>query len=159
MNTFKIIPITEKYASQIRKKKIDKFNHPIVEQLATGYGPCRVSLQPFIPGKDERILISHSPFEKENAFNQIGPIFINKKEVKPYQDVHRFPPEIKADKKNFPLSLIGYSEDQKMVFTKMVGDKDIDLLIPEIFKQHSEIAYLHARNSEAGCYICKIERT
>lgn len=75
-----------------------------------------------------------------------------------YKNVHRFPPEIKADKEHFPLSLIGYSKEQKMVFTQLVGDADVDALIPEIFKEHKQVAYLHARNAEAGCYICKIER-
>ncbi len=158
MNPFKIIPLTKAYASKIRETKIDDFGHPVVEQLATGLGPCRVSLQPFKPGKDQRILISYSPFEKANAFNQPGPIFIHKKEIEPYKNMNQFPPEIKKDKINFPLSLIGYNKDQEMIFTRMVGNDDIDLLIPEIFQQHPEITYLHARNSEAGCYICKIER-
>ncbi|MEW7291244.1 DUF1203 domain-containing protein [Aquimarina sp. 2304DJ70-9] len=158
MNQFRIIPLTEEYASRIRKTKVDDFGHKTIEQVATGLGPCRVSLEPFEPKKDQRILIRHSPFEKDNAFNQSGPIFIHKKEVESYKDIHQFPSEIKADKKNFPLSLIGYSEDQKMIFTKMVGNEDVDLLIPKIFQEHLEIAYLHARNSEAGCYICKIER-
>ena len=69
-----------------------------------------------------------------------------------------FPKEIKADKENFPLSLIGYSKEQKMIFTKLVGDHDIDLLIAEIFETKSDVEYLHARNSEACCFICKIER-
>ncbi len=158
MNTFKIIPLSEAYASKIRNTKVDDFGNLTVEQTATGRGPCRVSLKPFEPGNDQRILLSHSPFSINNAFNQPGPIFIHKKEVESYKSIHQFPPEIKADKENFPLSLIGYSEDQKMVFTKMVGDADVDLLIPKIFQEHSEIAYLHARNSEAGCFICKIER-
>ncbi len=106
----------------------------------------------------KRILISHSPFEIDNAFNQSGPIFIHKQAVEPYKNIYKFPPEIKADKQNFPLSLIGYSEDQKMVFTKMVGDHDVDLTIPKIFSEHKDISFMHARNSEAGCYICRIER-
>jgi hypothetical protein len=40
--------------------------------------------------------------------------------------VHRFPPEIKADKQNFPLSLIGYNASQQMVFSELVGDHDVD---------------------------------
>lgn len=105
-----------------------------------------------------RLLLSHSPFEINNAFNQPGPIFINAKKVKAYNDIHRFPPEIKADKENFPLSLIGYSKSQKMVFTKLVGDADVDELIPAIFESDPRIDYLHARNAEACCFICKIER-
>ncbi len=158
MNQFKIIPLTTAYASRIRETKVDDFGHSVIEQLASGYGPCRVSLQPFKPGKDTRILISHSPFEIDNAFNQPDPIFIHKEEVEPYKDIHQFPAEIKANKQHFPLSLIGYNKNQDMVFTRLVGDADVDQLIPEIFQEHNEVSYLHARNAEAGCFICKIER-
>lgn len=158
MKKFRIVPLTKEYANRIRKNGKDDFGHPVVEQLATGKGPCRVSLKPFKVGEEKRLLISHSPFDIDNAFDQPGPVFINKDEVEEYADIHRFPPEIKADKKNFPLSLIGYNHEQKMIFTKLVGDADVDLLIPEIFERREEIAYLHARNAEACCYICKIER-
>lgn len=155
---FRIVPLSEEYASRVRQSNKDDFGHEVVEQIAKGRGPCRVSLKPFAVGKDVRLLVSHSPFEIENAFNQPGPIFIHKKEMKAYSDVHRFPPEIKADKKSFPLTLIGYSQTQKMVFTRLVGDDDVDLLIPQIFDMHPEVEYLHARNAEAACFICKIER-
>lgn len=158
MKTFKIIPLSKDYAATIRATGKDEFGHPVIEQLATGSGPCRVSLKPFEKGVDTRLLISHSPFEIDNAYNQPGPVFINKEEVEAYSDVYRFPPEIKANKKSFPLSLVGYSKAQLMVFTRLVGDDDVDELIPEIFEQHPEIEYLHARNAQACCYICKIER-
>lgn len=158
MKKFKIVPLSKEYAATIRSTGKDAFGHTIIEQIATGAGPCRVSLKPFEKGKDKRLLISHSPFDIDNAFNQPGPIFIHKEEVEEYADIYRFPPEIKADKKSFPLSLIGYSKEQMMVFTQLVGDDDVDELIPEIFEQHPGVEYLHARNAEASCYICKIER-
>ncbi|SHI67967.1 DUF1203 domain-containing protein [Aquimarina spongiae] len=158
MNTFRIVPLSKEYVSRIKATKIDAYGYPVVEQLASGYGPCRFSLKPFEPGKDKRLLLRHSPFEIANAFDQPGPIFIHKEEVAPYQNIHVFPPEIKADTKNFPLTLIGYNEDQKMVFTQLVKDDDVDILISQIFEEHKEVSYLHARNAEAGCYICKIER-
>lgn len=158
MNKFRIVPLSEEYARQIREKRTDDFGHEIIEQVAKGKGPCRVSLRPFKVGEDKRLLLSHSPFAIDNAFNQPGPVFINAGEVETYKDIHRFPPEIKADKENFPLSLIGYSKSQKMIFTKLVGDADVDELIPEIFEANPHIDYLHARNAEACCFICKIER-
>jgi hypothetical protein len=158
MTQFKIVPLSAAYAAQIRATGKDQFGHTVIEQLATGSGPCRVSLKSFTKGVDKRLLLSHSPFAIDNAFNQPGPIFIHQEEVEPYADVHRFPPEIKSNKKSFPLTLIGYSEDQMMVFTRLVGDDDVDELIPQIFDAHPEVAYLHARNAEAGCYICTIER-
>jgi hypothetical protein len=158
MKKFKIVPLSKAYAAKIKATGKDEFGHPVVEQLATGSGPCRVSLKPFEKGVDKRLLISHSPFGIDNAYNQPGPVFINKEEVDEYSDIYRFPPEIKANRKSFPLSLVGYSRDQLMVFTRLVGDDDVDELIPNIFEQHPEIEYLHARNAQACCYICKIER-
>ena len=156
---FKIVSLSEEYANKIRKSSKDDFGHDVAEQVATGYGPCRVSLKPFVPGKDIRLVLSHSPFNIDNTFNQPGPIFIHKKEVEAYKDIYHFPPEIKADKVHFHLTLIGYNSKQEMIFTKLVGDNDdIDILIPQIFDQHPEVDYLHARSAEASCFICKIER-
>jgi hypothetical protein len=158
MNKFKIVPISKEYAAKIRSSKVDDFGLAVTEQIATGSGPCRVSLKPFVKGVDKRLLIKHSPFELNNAFNQPGPVFINSEDVEEYSDIYRFPPEIKANKKSFPLSLIGYNAGQQMVFTRLVGDDDVDELIGEIFDENSQIEYLHARNAEACCFICKIER-
>jgi hypothetical protein len=158
MRNFKIVPLSKEYVARIRETNKDDFGHDVVERLATGKGPCRVSLKPFIIGEDVRLLISHSPFEIDNAFNQPGPVFINKEEVEPYSDIYRFPVEIKEDKISFPLSLLGYDKKQRMIFTKLVGDNDVDLLIEKIFIENPKIEYLHARNAEACCYLCKIER-
>ncbi len=158
MNKFKIVPISKAYANKIKLTLRDDFGHEITEKVATGSGPCRVSLKPFKKGADKRLLLTHSPFEIDNAFNQPGPVFINSDDVEEYSDIYRFPPEIKADKKSFPLSLIGYDAGQQMVFTKLVGEADVDELIAEIFIQQPEVEYLHARNAQACCFICKIER-
>lgn len=158
MNNFKIIPLSKEYAASIRHSMKDEFNHAVQEQVASGKGPCRVSLQAFEPHKDKRLLFTHSPFAIDNPFNQPGPVFINQQEVEEYNDVYNFPPAIKADKINFPLSLVGYDKEQLMVYARLVGDKDVDELINQIFDKHPEVVFLHARNAAACCYICKIER-
>jgi hypothetical protein len=158
MTQFKIVPLSKDYVKKIKTSGIDDFGNEIIEQVATGRGPCRISLRPFETGKDKRILFSHSPFEMNNPYNQPGPVFIRAEDVEPYCDIHRFPPEIKADKEHFKLTLIGYDTRQMMVYTKLVGDRDVDELIIQIFEKHPEVSYLHARSAEAGCYICKIER-
>lgn len=158
MSNFKIVPLSEEYAASIRQNLVDDFGHNIVEQIATGKGPCRVSLRPFVKGQESRLLFSHSPFTIDNAYNQRGTVFINKEPVKAYCNIYRFPPEIKADKKSFPLTLIGYNTNQMMVSTQLVGDNDVEEMIDDIFKNHPEVAFLHSRNAQAGCFICKIER-
>ena len=136
----------------------DEFGHQVIEELASGRGPCRVSLKPFSVGIDKRLLLKHNPFLIDNAYNQPGPIFIHKNDVEPYDDVYRFPPEIKADREHFHLTLIGYNAAQKMVVSRLVGDHDIDDLIADIFESFPDAEYLHARSAEACCFICKIER-
>lgn len=158
MSNFRIVPLSKAYAQKIRQSAKDDFGHTVIEETATGRGPCRVSLKAFHTGVDKRLLFSHSPFNEDNAFNQPGPVFIHAEEVEEYNDVHHFPPEIKANKKSFPLTLIGYNKQQRMVYTKLVGDNDVDELITKIFNEHTEVDYLHARNAEAGCFICKVER-
>ena len=158
MKKFRIVPLSKEFAKKIRENKMDDFGHQTIEQEATGRGPCRVSLKPFKVGEDVRLLLSHNPFVIDNAFNQPGPIFINKEEVEPYADVYRFPPEIKEDKEHFHLTLIGYDALQMMALSQLVGDDDVDELIVKIFDNYPEIEYLHARSAEACCYICKIER-
>lgn len=158
MKQFKIVPLSRQYAAHLRSTGIDGFGNAIIEQTATGHGPCRVSLKPFKPGVDKRLLLSHSPFAINNAFNQPGPIFIHAEDAEEYADVYRFPPEIKADKQHFPLTLIGYNTQQMMVYTEMVGNKDVDELIVEIFNNQPQVAWMHAHNAEACCYICTIER-
>jgi hypothetical protein len=155
---FKIVPISKSYIDRLRENNRDEFGNEIVEQVAGGYGPCRVSLKPFRPGIDRRILLSHSPFPIANAFNQPGPVFVNAEDVDEYSDVYRFPRAIKADKAHFPLSLIGYNAAQEMVFSELVGDQDVDEMISRIFDDEPEVAYLHARNAQAGCFVCRIER-
>ena len=159
MTKFKIVPLSADYAAKICETRKDDYGHDVTERIATGKGPCRVSLKPFTIAVDTRLLLSHSPFEMDNVFNQPGPIFINKEYVEPYSDIHRFPTEIKADKINFPLTLIGYNKHQNMIYTKLVGDDDVDILIQKIFEEEEKIAYLHVRNAEACCFICKVERS
>ncbi|MDN3581226.1 DUF1203 domain-containing protein [Mucilaginibacter flavus] len=158
MNKFKIVPLAKAYVDTIKTTMTDDFGNPVIEQVATGLGPCRISLRLFEKGVDKRLLFKHSPFELENAYNQPGPVFINAGDVEEYSDIFRFPPLIKANKQSFPLSLIGYNKRQIMVLTRLVGNDDVDLLIGDIFEQHQEVEYLHARNAQACCFICKIER-
>jgi Protein of unknown function (DUF1203) len=158
MKNFKIVPINAATANAIRHSMKDDFGNDALLQLANGKGPCRQSLRPFKTGEDKRILFAYSPFNKPGLYAESGPVFIQAAAVESYSDIYHFPPEIKADKKSFPLSLIGYNENDMMVYTKQVGDADVDELIEKIFTERPEVAYMHARNSEACCFICAIER-
>ena len=46
MSQFKIVPLSKEYAAKIRETNKDDFGHDVIEHVATGKGPCRVSLKP-----------------------------------------------------------------------------------------------------------------
>src|SRR5216684_4170736 len=110
MHTFKIVPLSKEYARKVRETGRDEFGHSVVAETMTGTGPCRVTLRQLRAGIDKRLVVNHTPFDKdvqlpaEECF-----IFISADEVEEYEDVHRFPPEIKN------ITLIGYNEDQMMI--------------------------------------------
>jgi uncharacterized protein DUF1203 len=158
MHKFQIVPLNRAYAAHIRQTMVDDFGHAVIESVASGLGPCRVSLKPFKVNVDSRLLLTHSPFTVSNPYDQAGPIFISKDDVPEYEDIYQFPAEIKANKVSFPLTLIGYNSAQMMVYTQMVEDRDVDLLIAEIFADRADVDYLHARSAKACCFICKIIR-
>ncbi len=158
MKNFKILPLPDNIANEIRYKGVDTFGNNVILQVANGKGPCRQSLKPFKKGVDRRILFAYSPFDKPGVYAELGPVFINEEPVESYKDIYRFPPEIKADKKSFPLSLIGYNAEDMMVYSQQVGDGDVDDMIEKVFNESPQVQYLHARNSGACCFICKIER-
>ncbi len=158
MKNFKIVPLSKAFANNIKQTRKDAFGHDVIETIATGAGPCRVSLKPFKRGVDKRLVLTNSPFEIDNAYNQPGPVFINSEDVEGYTDIYRFPPEIKEAKDSFPLTLIGYNNQQQIVLSELVKDADVDDMIAQIFMTRPDILFLHARNAQACCFICKIER-
>ena len=140
MSQFKIIPMSATVAERIRTTRQDDFGNDVLDQVTTGYGPCRLTLKAFKPGVDRRLLFSYSPFEQEGLYAEKGPVFISDAHMAPYADVHRFPPEIKADPVNFSLSLSGYNADRQMNFTRLVGCQDVDVLMGETLDKHLEMA-------------------
>ena len=157
MNKFKIIPIEEKVAEAIRHGETDEFGNTLPTVITNGTGPCRFCLQPFTPGKDERILFSYQPNKAHNPYTERGPVYIHAHACKPYDNVHEFPSAMKNDRKNFPLTIRCYDDEDRMTRAVLVGDKDVDEVINKLF-ENPAIKTLHARNAEYGCFIAKIER-
>ncbi|PTT12273.1 DUF1203 domain-containing protein, partial [Flavobacterium sp. HMWF030] len=58
MKNFKIVPLSKEFARQIRETNSDNFGNQVYEQLATGKGPCRVSLKPFNVNQDIRLVFA-----------------------------------------------------------------------------------------------------
>jgi len=56
-----------------------------------------------------------------------------------------------------PLTLEAYGRDRWMVARERPAAEDIEAAIDRLLG-HPAVAYIHIRNTEAGCFIARIER-
>ncbi len=151
-STYRIIPLSPDIAAAARRSRVDLFGNRLSGFSDGEPHQCRVCLQLSKP--DERvILIAHRPFTSAQPYAETGPIFIHERECASYEDVNRYPLE-------FPrraVVLRAYNTSDAIVGAEVVGERDIERLIAELFERQ-DIAYLHARNLAYGCFMFGIER-
>lgn len=155
MSNFRVFPIPDSVAVQIREQRKDDFGHELSISVATenDSGPCRSCLKVFKPGEG-RLLFSYAPNQPDHPYNEIGPVYIHEQRCLPYSDFASFPAELRTRR---PLTLRCYAEDGIMVNGELVGDRPVEDVI-ETLLQDKRIKYLHARTASVGCFIARIER-
>jgi hypothetical protein len=154
MRTFRIIPIPDKVAEQVRSTlKAPKYGHPAHVEVATGYGPCRSCLHTFVEGQEKRILFTYDPFHKLDPYPSPGPIFIHEQPCPPFSGEADFPDELRK----IPLVLEAFGENRSLLAEKRFRDGQLEQHAERILKD-SRVKYIHLRNGEAGCFIARIER-
>lgn len=151
---FRVVGIPADLASQTRATlKSPQYGHPAHVEVAKGYGPCRSCLRTFETGREERILFTYDPFAGLDPYPSPGPIFIHRDEC-PAWDAAAFPPALLP----LPLTLEGYGQDRWIVARERVADGEVEAAIGRLFGS-LEVHYIHVRNTEAGCFIARVERT
>src|ERR1700734_2462896 len=74
----KMIAIASELAEQVRATRGSPgYGHPVTAKVATGLGPCRHCLQPFVVGEEVRLLFTLDPFEGVAPIPQPGPVFLH----------------------------------------------------------------------------------
>lgn len=85
MRTYRFQGIPDSIATAARESmKSPQYGHPAHAELATGYGPCRLCLQTFRVGTDERLLFTYQPFTDPSALPAPGPVFIHREGCERY---------------------------------------------------------------------------
>lgn len=151
---YKIVPIPSEIARNVRENmRSAQYGHPAFADVAKGYGPCRVCLKTFRKGAEERILFTYNAFENLSELPLPSPVYIHKDECEAF-DKTGFPPELI----DLPLLFEGFGEQSELVKREAVEKENIEMQIAEIFALES-VNYINIRNSEAGCFVARIERT
>jgi Protein of unknown function (DUF1203) len=151
--SYKVVPISSEAARSVRENmKSPQYGHPAFADVAKGYGPCRVCLKTFVKDREERILFTYNSFENLSSLPLPSPVYIHKNECESFSE-SGFPDDLV----NLPLLLESYGVESKLI-QRIPFDKDkIDVQVENLFNS-GEVEYINIRNSEAGCFVARIER-
>jgi Protein of unknown function (DUF1203) len=153
MRSYRIQGIPDALASAARQSmRSPQYGHPAHAELATGYGPCRLCLQTFQVGTDERVLFTYQPFTDPAALPAPGPVFIHRARCERYDGA-----ELPDALRSLPLVVEGYATGGALLAQRRVGSEHFeDVLETVLGEEH--VAYAHLRNAEAGCFIARVDR-
>jgi hypothetical protein len=153
MHRFRIQGIPESVATAVRTTmRSPQYGHPAHAEVATGYGPCRLCLQTFTVGADERLLFTYQPFSDAAALPAPGPVFIHRGPCRRYDNIG-LPEALRP----LPLVVEGYGPDGALLLQRRVGSASFETVLDEVMSR-PEARYAHLRNAEAGCFIARIDR-
>ena len=153
MQRYRFSGISDEIATAARTSlRSPQYGHPAHTEVATGYGPCRLCLETFIVGSDERLLFTYQPFTDPGALPAPGPVFIHLESCCRYDGLG-LPESLRP----LPLVIEGYGTGGTLLAQRRVGTHGFEAVLEEVFEQ-SAAAYAHLRNAEAGCYIARIDR-
>lgn len=132
--------------------KSPQYGHPAHVETAAGYGPCRLCLQTFQVGVEERLLFTYQPFSDPEALPAPGPVFIHRDGCVRY-DGGELPQALRP----LPLAVEGYGADGELLVQRRVGAIPFEDVLGGVLDSPA-VRYAHLRNAEAGCFIARIDR-
>jgi len=154
MQSYRVVAVGDRVADAVRKTlRSPGYGHPAHAELATGYGPCRQCLRTFAVGKERRILFTYDAFYGKEDLPLPGPVFIHEHDCERYPEAGGFP----IDMTSHRLTLNAYARGRRLVSQKYVSNGEIEPQLQQLL-QNRDVAYIHVRNTDAGCYAFGIER-
>jgi hypothetical protein len=104
-------------------------------------------------GKEKRTLFTYDAFEGVESLPLPGPVFIHAEACERYPEDGGYPPELRK----YPTTFNAYAKGRRVVAQEYVADGNVSEAIERLFGR-GDVDYIHARNTEAGCYGFRIER-
>lgn len=155
MQSYRVVAVGDRIADAVRKTlRSPGYGHPAHPEVATGYGPCRQCLRTFAVGKERRILFTYDAFYGKEDLALPGPVFIHEDHCERYPEEGGFP----IDMTSHRVTLNAYARGRRLVSQKYVSNGEIEPQLQQLL-QDRDVAYIHVRDTDAGCYDFSIERT
>ena len=151
---FAVRALPQDVATHVRDHGRDPvWGHAAVTEPATGFGPCRLCLRTFREGEEMRILFTHDTYAGVSEFAQPGPVFIHADDCGRY-DGDGFPPELRA----LELTFEGVAAGPRVVALERTTGDDAVRAIGNLL-QMPDVDYINVRNTEAGCFVARVDRS
>ena len=75
---FTVRGVPQEVADEVRRTRLSPgYGHPVHLEVARGTGPCRCCLEPFVAGRDQRLLFTFRPRSEDGSLMAPGPVFIH----------------------------------------------------------------------------------
>lgn len=149
---FAVTALPQEIADFVREHGCDpSWGHAAVTQPATGFGPCRLCLRTFREG-ELRTLFTWDSYYGVAEFPQPGPVYVHAESCERYAE-HGFPPELRDLKLTFEAVASG----PRVVALERTAGGDHEDTIARLLDL-PEVDFLNVRNTEAGCFVARLER-
>jgi Protein of unknown function (DUF1203) len=149
---FTIEALPQEVATYVRENGRDPvWGHPVRTELATGFGPCRLCLRTFKEGEEMRVLFTHDTYSGVSEFSQPGPVYIHAESCERFHG-EGFPPELRALELTFEAVAAG----PRVVALERTGGEDAEGVIGRLLDL-PEVDYVNVRNTEAGCFVARVD--
>ncbi len=154
MRDLKVIAVATELVETMKATMLSPgYGHPVSVSVATGHGPCRHCLEPFVVGVESRLLFTLNSFTGLEALSQPGPVFIHERHCERYDETGGYPARLLE----FGAVLDGYDDQHRMVRRETVLDGAQEGVLGKILEDES-IRYVMVRDAKAGCYDFRVER-
>jgi hypothetical protein len=151
---FTIAAITTPESEAARTSPADSYGNRLEPEIQTAPGnPCRHCLRRAKTG-ERLILTSYSPYDRQNPYKEVGPIFVHADGCERYDRCAEFPEDFLGR----PIVLRGYDADQRIAKVAVVVDGSTIAQTNALLADPA-IAFVQARSFTHGCYLFRIDRT
>ena len=145
--------LTQELADEVRRTGLSPgYGHPTHSEVARGTGPCRCCLQPFVLGRDPRMLFTYRPSGDGDSLMAPGPVFIHSQHCAAWSGMG-FPDALRA----LPLAFEARAAGSRVIGLSAQDGESAEAQIERLFRAH-ESQWIQVRHAQAGCFIARIDR-
>lgn len=150
---FMVRGLTQALADEVRRTGLSPgYGHPTHIEVARGTGPCRCCLEPFVTGRDPRVLFTYRPPGAADSLMAPGPVFIHAKHCAAWSGTG-FPDALRA----LPLAFEACAAGSRITGLSAQDGESAETQIERLFCD-SDTQWLQVRHAQAGCYIARVDR-